>query len=333
MDTKINYDTTLTDSITGECIEIEKGTKIVSPQRQEQIKEYAQKAARTSKVKNELYKDTNRLRGDFYSVLCRDVDLLWDDISEPTLGKLIYLATFIDNNNCICFDGNWEKEISSDNHGYNHIEYIRNGIPMKKEDIRMTLNINRKSFSFFWKECIAKQLIIESNGSFFLPRNKFRFCDDSGVNKRKVPMIKMFKHAIRYMYEHTDERSRKTLVHLYRLIPFINLTYNGLCENPFEMDKSKIKPLRLSKICEKFGIDKTNQVRFLNKLKKLRFIDKEGKECSVIRYEWLYYDEDIYWIKINPQFYSGYVSEEAMVEMVEQFRLDCQENFSETLDK
>lgn len=65
MDTKINYDTTLMDSITGECIEVEKGSKIISPQRQEQMKEYAQKAARTSKVKNELYKDTNRLRGDF----------------------------------------------------------------------------------------------------------------------------------------------------------------------------------------------------------------------------------------------------------------------------
>lgn len=43
MDTKINYDAILTDVETGECIEIEKGTKIVSPQRQEQMKEYAQK--------------------------------------------------------------------------------------------------------------------------------------------------------------------------------------------------------------------------------------------------------------------------------------------------
>ena len=43
MDTKINFDTTLIDSKTGECIEIEKGTKIVSPQRQEEIKEYAYK--------------------------------------------------------------------------------------------------------------------------------------------------------------------------------------------------------------------------------------------------------------------------------------------------
>ena len=43
MDIKINYDAIFANTETGECIEIEKGTKIVSPQRQEEIKEYAQK--------------------------------------------------------------------------------------------------------------------------------------------------------------------------------------------------------------------------------------------------------------------------------------------------
>lgn len=329
MDTKINYNTTLMDSKTGECIEIEKGTKIVSPQRQEEIKEYAQKANLTSVDKNIMYEATHQLRGQFYSILCKETGFLWDDVTEPTLSKLIYLATFIDNDNCICFDGNWEETILSDKQQV----ITRRGIPMTKYDIQKTLNVHRNTFAAFWKECITKQLIIESDNSFFLSRDRFRFCNSSGINKSKISMVKMFKHAIRYMYEHTDERSRKTLVHLYRLIPFINLTYNGLCKNPFETDKKKIKALPLSDICEMFGIESKYQLRFLNKLKKLRFIDKEGKECSVIRYEWLYYDEDIYWIKINPQFYSGYVSEEAMVEMVEQFRLDCQENFSETLDK
>lgn len=327
MDAKINFNTTLVDYKTGECIEVEEGTKIVSPQRQEEIKEYAQKANLTSRDKSIMYEATHQLRGQFYSILCKETGFLWDDVTEPTLSKLIYLATFIDNNNCICFDGNWKKVTSPDNKQL----IMRSGIPMTKNDIQKILGVHRNTFAAFWKECIAKQLIIESDNSFFLPKDKFRFCNSSGINKGKTSMIKMFKHAIRYMYENTDEKSKKTLVHLYRLIPFINLTYNGLCKNPFETEKEKIRPLPLSYICEMFGIDSKYQSRFLNKLKKLRFIDKEGKECSVIRYNWLYYDKDIYWITINPQFYSGYITESAMVEMVDEFRLDSLENYSDKI--
>lgn len=324
METKINYNTTLTDTNTGEVIEIEKGSKIISPKRQEEIKDYAQRAGLTLKDKNVMYEATHQLRGQFYTIPCKGMNMLWEDITEPTLSKLIYLATFIDNNNCICFDGNWE-ELSVDEQQM----ITRSGIPMTKQDIQKTLNVHRNTFSSFWKECITKQLIIEKNNCYYLPKDRFRFCNSSGINKSKISMVKMFKHAIRYMYEHTDERSKKTLVHLYRLIPFINLTYNGLCKNPFETQKEKIKALTLSDICELFEIDSSNQLRFLNKLKKLRFIDKEGKECSVIRYHWLYYDKDIYWITINPQFYSGYITESTMVEMVNEFRLDSTENYSE----
>lgn len=312
MENKINYNTTLVDTKTGEVINIEKGTKIISPKRQEEIKEYAQKNCLTLNEKNIMYEATHQLRGQFYSIPCKEVSVLWENVTEPTLGKLIYLATFIDNNNCICFDGGWDEDEQT---------VTRVSIPMAKQDIQATLKVHRNTFASFWKECITKQLIIEKNNCYYLPKDKFRFCNSSEINKSKTSMVKMFKHAIRYMYEHTDERSKKTLVYLYRLIPFINLTYNGLCENPFESDKSKIKRLPLDKICEMFGIDSSHQSRFLNKLKKLRFIDKQGIECSVIRYNWLYYDRDIYWITINPQFYSGYISEDAMIEMVNEFRL------------
>ena len=36
----------------------------------------------------------------------------------------------------------------------------------------------------------------------------------------------------------------------------------------------------------------------------------------------MYCNEDKYWVAINPQFYSGYISEENMVEMIKDFRFD-----------
>lgn len=313
MEEKINYDTQLIDQNTGEVIPIQAGTKIISPDRQKQKQEYSIKANHTFTEKNEKYSATQELRGNFFVSLCQETELFHTEISEPTLGKLIYLATYIDANNCICHDGNWDKQ---DN------KYIRKSIPMTKAEIQQVLKVSRQTFSPFWNECIDKSLIIENDGMYFISRKMFRFCNNNNVSTKKTRMIKVFKHAIRYMYENTDERSKKTLVYLYRLIPFINLTYNGLCSNPLETDKNKIQPLSLAQICKPFGIDRRNQIYFLKKLKKLRFIDKQGIECSVIKYTWLYYDKDMYWITINPQFYSGYISEESMVEMVKEFSIE-----------
>lgn len=308
MEEIINYDTQFIDEVTGEVVPIQNGTKIISPDRQKQKQEYALKANQTFTEKNDKYNATQKIRGNFFVSLCQETELFHTEVTEPTLGKLIYLATYIDANNCICHDGNWDKN-------------IRNSIPMSKSDIQQVLQVSRQTFSPFWNECINKELIIENNGAYFLSKKMFRFCNNNNVSTKKTRMIKVFKHAIRYMYENTDERSKKTLIYLYRLIPFINLTHNGLCLNPFETDKDKIEPLSLAEICKLFGIDRRNQIYFLKKLKKLRFIDKQGVECSVIKYSWLYYDKDVYWITINPQFYSGYISEENMVEMVNEFYL------------
>lgn len=316
MEEKFNYDTQFVDQVSGEVITIKAGSKIVSPDRQQQKQKYALVANQTFKEKNEQYKNTQELRGSFFSILCQETELFYPEITEPTLGKLIYLATFIDANNCICKDGNWRDQDDG--------RSVRITIPMTKVEINDVLNISRRTFSPFWNECINKKLIIENEGAYYLSKELFGFGSIKYTNTKKTRIIKMFKHAIRYMYEHTDERSKKTLIYLYRLIPFINLSHNGLCSNPFESNKDKIKPLSLGQICKLFDIDRRNQIYFLKKLKKLRFVDTQGKECSVIRYSWLYYDRDIYWITINPQFYSGYINEDSMVEMVKEFELETQ---------
>ena len=61
------------------------------------------------------------------------------------------MATYIDANNCICHDGNWERQDDSDNQ---RVKYIRNTIPMTKSEINTTLKISRQSFSPFWNEKI-----------------------------------------------------------------------------------------------------------------------------------------------------------------------------------
>lgn len=309
-DIKFNYESTLVDIETGEAIDVAAGSKLLSPERVKQMSEYAQKAELTG----EAYKDTLTMRGNFFTVLCRKTEALWENLSEPTIGKLIFLSTFIDINNRLCFDGGWENDGQV---------IVRNSKPMSKADVKEILGVGDKTFYQFWDECVTAQAIIETEEGIFLPKKLVRFCDSSKINKSKVRMIKVFKHAVRYMYENTDERSKKSLTNLYRLIPFINLKYNVLCANPFEQDKSNIRPLTAADICEKLGLDRKYHERVVKALKKLSFIDMQGDLRSVISYRWdMKNKEERYWIKINPQFYSGYISDEEMVRMLDDFVYD-----------
>lgn len=318
MDMKFTDDTLLEDVETGEVLSVSAGSKLVSPERIKQMADYAQKDNQTFEEKNVVYGDTLSLRGNFFTVLCRKTEVLWGNLSEPTISKLIFLGTYIDKNNCLCFDGGWETE------GEGKRKTItRRPKPMTKADIRELLGVGDKTFYKFWNECVEAKAILETEDGIFLSKKLVRFCDSSRVNKSKVRMIKVFKHAIRYMYENTDERSKKSLTNLYRLIPFINLKYNVLCENPFEMDKENIHPLTAADICEKLGLERKYHERVVKSLKKLSFVDKQGDLRSVITYRWdMKNREERYWIMINPQFYSGYISDEDMVRMLDEFMFD-----------
>lgn len=318
---KFNYDEEYVGQTTGDFLPIRAGSKIVPPERVNQMSQYAHRNNQTFEEKNENYKDTLEVRGQFFSVLVRETETLWGDLSEPTISKLIFLATYMDKNNCICFDGGWETEVVGKKK-----RSVRKSNPMSKNDIRILLQVSKHTFYQFWNECVEQKAIIETENGIFLPRKMIRFCDNSNVNTSKVRMIKVFKHAIRYMYENTDERSKKSLTHLYRLIPFINLKYNILCENPFEMERENIIPLTAADICEKLGLDRKFHERVVKALKKLSFEDMQGNLRSVITYRWDRKNgEERYWITINPQFYSGYIGETEMMEMLDDFYYDEKE--------
>lgn len=298
------------DLNTGECLfEINKGDEInvISQDDKNKKQEAIQRQQLKSsnfKCKNEAYKLTHKLRGNFFVSLCNDVMPLCSNISEPTLNKIIYLATFIDSKNKISFD----RACFDDGN--------RRTVAMTKKDIMDTLGITRRIFYSFWKEVTDSGLVVEKDGEYFLPNNIFRYCNSKKINKKTTAIIKVFKHAVRYLYENTNQNSKRTLCYLYRLIPFVNLRYNVLCTNPFEMNKDKINCLSLSDICEMFGLSSDHQKRFLNALKKLTFIDKEGHERSVITYAWDIKDKERYWVRINPQFFSGYIPEDELMDMI-----------------
>lgn len=303
---------------TGEATEI-KSEGIFMTKEEKELRKRKAMQSNIDGHRDEEFKIRRQAQGSFTVMLCNDFDNLYaEDVSSPTLNKLIYLSTFMGKDNVLMQEVHWDGNVQV-------------GVPMTKEDIQNKLGVQRITWSKFWKECQERNLIVQDeNGNYKLPSDMFRFCNNAGVNKKKTAMVRVFHHAVRYMYENTDEHSKKVLAYLYRLIPFINLKYNILCENPFETDKSKVKPLTLRQICEKIGVDLSQQKRFLTQLMKLRFVDKLGRPTSVIMFSWRFQEENIVELAITPSFYMGYMSATDAVGLMDLALLNAEDR--KTLD-
>lgn len=72
-------------------------------------------------------------------------------------------------------------------------------------------------------------------------------------NKRKLDKIRIFKNAIQELYDKAKPSEHKKLGLLIELLPYINLKFNVVCENPECELWSEIIPISLTKLANLMG--------------------------------------------------------------------------------
>ena len=82
---------------------------------------------------------------------------------------------------------------------------------------------------------------------------------------------RLFSNNIQDMYLNTESKSRKQLANLFRILPYINFKYNLFCENPTEVDSSKIAPLTWTDLARMCGYEEKKHIaKFKKDLFKLK---------------------------------------------------------------
>ena len=208
------------------------------------------------------------------------------DISSQSIVILVYLATYIDySNNILCFE---------------------NKIPLTKKDIKKLMLLTDSVFKRWFNEMIDKKYIIQKDEGFYITSKYFL---KGQINKnlnayKNNRYTRIYINAIRKLYLTTKTTSHTALGYIFQLIPFVNLQWNIVCNNPLETDKDLINPLTVGEFCDIIGYDKKNAKRLIKIIASIRFEwkNKIQRFCSYI------YDSDItnMMIFINPNiFYSG----------------------------
>lgn len=300
MPTKTINDGYYVDGETGEVTPVAANATIMGETERDRLK----KKAAQAKERKDYAVAQRDVCGDFYWTLFDSRKEYYPEVSDSVLAKIVYLITYMDYNNNLLMVQDSPTSVKR---------------PMLKKDVAKIIRLHRCKFSRFWSELMATKIITEE------PDGKLRVCArfcKGNLAKKNMAAMKIFTHAVRYMYENIDVRTHQYIAYLFRLIPYINLRHNVFCKNPLAADLAEAELLTAKDMCHILGIDETNQSRFVKTLFKLSFVDKGGNERSVVR---LVIDrkntEARTFVLINPQFYSACMSKSDMLGVLDEFTI------------
>lgn len=109
---------------------------------------------------------------------------------------------------------------------------------------------------------------------------------------------RIYSDNVKAMYYGTEQKQRKLLANLFKILPYINFKYNVFCSNPTESDKEKIEPLTWTDLARLCGYEEKKHItRFKKDLMSLKIYG-----CDVIG-EFNHGDKKN--IVVNPKIYYG----------------------------
>ncbi|KMT21507.1 hypothetical protein [Clostridium cylindrosporum] len=203
------------------------------------------------KVVNEKFKDfNNEYLGNFVFFIYKNMDLLSEILTDVELVRYIYLGTYVKYDGILKLDNN--KTI------------------IDKKQMRKLLQIaDNKVFNKYYKKLVERDLITETNEGIMINFAYFYRGSESEYKKFTGAVegfdddfTRLYINTTRELYESTDNRKKKNLNIIYKLLPYVNSKFNILCKNPNELDKDEIDPITVGDVMDLLGYDKTNVTRF-----------------------------------------------------------------------
>ena len=235
-----------------DCIVINKNTgeiladdfKIDTMEDKKRRRSFAKK-----KVEDDEFKSIqNKYLGSFVFFIYKNMGKLSEILTDVELVRYVYLGTYVKSDGFLKEDNNKTK--------------------IDKKHMKKILQMNDTTlFNKFFNKLIENELIyvkddfIKINVSYFYSGYEKDYQKLTGL-KLDEDFTRIYIDATRKLYENTENRKKKQLHIVYKLLPFVNWKYNILCYNPSETDKEKIELLTIGDVMDVLGYSKNQLARF-----------------------------------------------------------------------
>jgi len=188
----------------------------------------------------------------------------YQDIKPETLGRLMYLSTYLP-------------------YGTNVLSRTQK-TKIKKADLPSIMGLSTGTFYRFWEDLKGKYLQEDENGYIVLSPACFVRGKIQAKNIGEE-WQKLYIEFMRELYAKTPPTNHRYLGYIFQMLPFVNIEYNILCHNPQETDLAAIQPITLDEFCLACGYANTDQrTRLVKKYAQIYFNVEGSKErfCSII---------------------------------------------------
>jgi len=193
--------------------------------------------------------------GKFVFVFFRQMNCMDDrfpSLTRQDKARLLYIGTFIE------FE-NGRLQAPNGKRIYN------------KDDIQQLVGMSRKRFNEFFRKLKTEGIIEEKEtGELFMNSTVFYrgFLKNHEYDISELDHTRIFRKTVRDLYEKFQGRQLGQLAVIYSIIPYLNLRYNVVCNNPAERNEELIQPMGLEKLTEILGYSNSTTLRrTLNNIK------------------------------------------------------------------
>ena len=233
-----------------------------------EIKENQNRGLRIRKSKEELQRILDKDYGSFYFLKYKKIIELFTERNKfngASCFKFIYLATFMNYDNKLCFGGKYGN---------------KHRMPMLEKDLAEVLGISKK------QSLLVKKILIEA-GAIIVNQDKSlsiakELCSKGKLSKGyKQESVRVFENAIKELYENSPRRGDRKLARVIKLLPYVNIYHNIVCVNPEEKEASLIKPMNIQDICKALNVSVSHARREENELLKIT-VAGENALCKYI---------------------------------------------------
>lgn len=154
---------------------------------------------------------------------------LLDKLKPQYLTRFLYLCCYLNYDNLLV------------------INKTTRHIPIYDEELQGLLKLSKAETYNTRNALIEKELIIINEDKTISINNTY--CKKGEIMKNnKTEKVRMFENGIKELYENSKPSEHKQLALLFEMLPYVNLRFNVICENPREEVEERIKPYSLKQL-------------------------------------------------------------------------------------
>lgn len=198
-------------------------------------------------------------------------------LTAPNASRLIYLSTYM----------NYDNKLVADNNK-----------PISRKNLHHILKLNKRTTSRFINECVKTGVILEKdNNDLYLSPEFYK------GQSQNDDRIKIYKNAVRAIYEKMPVSEHRYFGYIVKLIPYISVRFNIICRNIYEEDVHKVQPLALKEMCNiiDYGADdRSNMCKLRHILEGISFNVGDQKQSLCVFASARINDQRVIRTYINP---------------------------------